>query len=114
MKLEETENLKLQYLSKIDRTTSQENNTLDSDTWLAKKTFKHSNFKYLREKSKLWKKTIIHEMIQLLPLIWYNISECRRKQQDNQNKPQKHREPNKSLYQYIKKRPEFTQQKHSQ
>ena len=33
----------------------------------------------------------------------HSISECRQKQQDNQNKPQKHREPNKSFYQYIKK-----------
>ena len=30
-------------------------------------------------------------------------NECRQKQQDNQNKPQKHKEPNKSFYQYMKK-----------
>ena len=33
----------------------------------------------------------------------HSIAECRQKQQDNQNKPQKHREPNKSFYQYMKK-----------
>ena len=31
------------------------------------------------------------------------FSECRQKQQDNQNKPQKYKEPNKSFYQYMKK-----------
>ena len=31
------------------------------------------------------------------------ISECRQKQQDNQNKPRKQKEPNKSFYQYMKK-----------
>ena len=33
----------------------------------------------------------------------HSISECRQKQQDNQNKPQKYKEPNKSLNQYMKK-----------
>ena len=33
----------------------------------------------------------------------HSIAECRQKQQDNQNKPQKHKEPNKSFYQYMKK-----------
>ena len=32
-----------------------------------------------------------------------SIAECRQKQQDNQNKPQKYKEPNKSFYQYMKK-----------
>ena len=31
------------------------------------------------------------------------IAECRQKQQDNQNKPQKYKEPIKSFYQYMKK-----------
>ena len=34
----------------------------------------------------------------------YSIAECRQKQQDNQNKSQKYREPNKSYYQFIKKK----------
>ena len=33
----------------------------------------------------------------------HSIAECRQKQQDNQNKPQKYKEPNKSFYQYMKK-----------
>ena len=33
----------------------------------------------------------------------HSIDECRQKQQDNQNKPQKYKEPNKSLYQNMKK-----------
>ena len=33
----------------------------------------------------------------------HSIAECRQNQQDNQNKPQKYREPNKHFYQYMKK-----------
>ena len=33
----------------------------------------------------------------------HSIAECKQKQQDNQNKPQKHREPNKFFHQYMKK-----------
>ena len=33
----------------------------------------------------------------------HSIAECRQKQRDNQNKPQKYKEPNKSFYQYMKK-----------
>ena len=36
-------------------------------------------------------------------LMIHSISERRQKQQDNQNKPQKHKQPNKSFYQYTKK-----------
>ena len=32
----------------------------------------------------------------------HGIAECRQKQQDNQSKPQKYREPNKSIHQYMK------------
>ena len=31
------------------------------------------------------------------------MAKCRQKQQDNQNKPQKNREPNKSIDQHMKK-----------
>ena len=41
-----------------------------------------------------------------------SISECRQKQQDNQNRPQKHKELNKSFYQYMKKRSKSTKQKY--
>ena len=33
----------------------------------------------------------------------HSIAECRQKQQDNQNKPQKYKEPSKSFYQYMKR-----------
>ena len=33
----------------------------------------------------------------------HSIAECREKQQDNQMKPQKYKETNKSFYQYMKK-----------
>ena len=33
----------------------------------------------------------------------HSIAECRQKQQDNNNKPQKYNEPIKSFYQYMKK-----------
>ena len=33
----------------------------------------------------------------------HSFAECRQKQHDNQNKPQKYKEPNKSIYQYMKK-----------
>ena len=33
----------------------------------------------------------------------HSIAECSQKRQDNQNKPQKYREPNKSFHQYMKK-----------
>ena len=41
--------------------------------------------------------------MQLLPKIRTQHCQMRQKQQDNQNKPQKYREPNKSFHQYKKK-----------
>ena len=40
----------------------------------------------------------------------HSISECRQKQQDNQNKPQKYKEPKKSFYQIHEKRLKSTEQ----
>ena len=101
MKLEETENLKLQYFNNIQTTTAQRNNIHDSDIDLTEKITEILN-KY--EKNPIFKGKPSFEK-------WYNygrryghsIAECRQKQQDNQNKPQKYKEPNKSFYQYIKK-----------
>ena len=46
MKLEETENLKLQYVNRIETNTTHINNIQESDTDLVEKiTEKHSNFK---------------------------------------------------------------------
>ena len=85
MKLEETENLKLQYVNNIQNTTSQINNINDSDTNLSEKTIEAPNIyeknpKFKGKPSfKKWCRRYEH-----------SLAECRQKQQDNQNKPQKH------------------------
>ena len=43
----------------------------------------------------------------------HSIAECRQKQQDKSNRPLKHKEPNKSFCQYMKKNQKFTKRKHS-
>ena len=101
MKLEETENLKLQYVNRIETNTTNINNIQDSDTDLVEKITeilniyeKHPNFKG-KPSFKKW--------CSYCRRYGHSISECRQKQQDNQNKPQKYKEPNKSFYQYMKK-----------
>ena len=101
MKLEETENLKLQYVNRIETNTTHINNIQESDTDLVEKITeilniheKHPNFKG-KPSFKKW--------CNYCRRYGHSISECRQKQQDNQNKPQKHKEPNKSFYQYMKK-----------
>ena len=100
MKLEETENLKLQYVNNIQTITSQINNIHDSDTELAKKiqilniNAQNPNFQ-VKPSFKKW--------CNYRRRYGHNIVECRQKQQDNQIKPQKHREANKSFYQNMKK-----------
>ena len=101
MKLEETEKLKLQYLNNIQTTTSQINHIHDSDTELAGKNY--SNIKYLREKNPNFiSKSSIKKWCNYCCRYEHSIAECRQNQQDNQKKPQNHREPNKSFYQYMK------------
>ena len=94
IKLEETANLKLQYVNNIQTTTSQINNIHDFDTELSEKVTeilniyeKNSNFKGKRS----FKKGFNH-----CQRYGHSIAEGRQKLQDNQNKPQTHREPNKS------------------
>ena len=101
MKLEETENLKLQYVSRIKTNTTHIINIQELDTDLVEKITeilniyeKHPNFKG-KQSFKKW--------CNYCRRYGHSISECRQKQQDNQNKPQKHTEPNKSFYQYMKK-----------
>ena len=101
MKLEETENLKLQYVNRIETNTTNINNIQDSDTDLVEKITeilniyeKHPNFKG-KPSFKKW--------CNYCRRYGHSFSECRQKQQDNQNKPQKYKEPNKSFYQYMKK-----------
>ena len=101
MKLEETENLKLQYVNRIETASTNINNIQESDTGLVEKITeilniyeKHPNFKG-KPSFKKW--------CNYCRRYGHSISECRQKQQDNQNKPQKYKEPNKSFYQYMKK-----------
>ena len=101
MKLEETESLKLQYVNRIETNTTSINNIQESDTDLAEKITeilniyeKHPNFKG---------KPSFKKRCNYCRRYGHSISECRQKQQDNQNKPQKYKEPNKSFYQYMKK-----------
>ena len=101
MKLEETENLKQQYVNRIETNTTHINNIQESDTDLGEKITeilkiyeKHPNFKG-KPSFKKW--------CNYCRRYGHSFSECRQKQQDNQNKPQKHKEPNKSFYQYMKK-----------
>ena len=108
MKLEETENLKLQYVNRIETASTNINNIQESDTDLVEKITeilniyeKHPNFKG-KPSFKKW--------CNYCRRYGHSISECRQKQQDNQNKPQKYKEPNKSFYQDIKKRSKSTEQ----
>ena len=101
MKLEETENLKLQYVNRIETNTTNINNIQESDTDLDEKITeilniyeKHPNFKG-KPSFKKW--------CNYCRRYGHSISDCRQKQQDNQNKPQMYKEPNKSFYQYMKK-----------
>ena len=87
MKLEETENLKLQYVNRIETNTTNINNIQESDTDLVEKITellniyeKHPNFKGKPSFKKWWN---------YCRRYGHSISECRQKQQDNQNKPQK-------------------------
>ena len=101
MKLEETENLKLQYVNHIETKTTHINNIQKSDVDLSEKITEILN---IYEKNPNWKgKPSFKKWCNYSRRYGHSISECRQKQQDNQNKPQKHKEPNKSFYQYMKK-----------
>ena len=101
MKLEETENLKLQYVNKIETTPTNINNIQESETDLVEKITEILN---IYEKNPNFKgKPSFKKWCNYCRRYGHSISECRQKQQDNQNKPQKYKEPNKSFYQYMKK-----------
>ena len=101
MKLEETENLKLQYVNKIETTSTSINNIQESETDLVEKITEILN---IYEKNPNFKgKPSFKKWCNYCRRYGHSISECRQKQQDSQNKPQKYKEPNKSFYQYMKK-----------
>ena len=100
MKLEETENLKLQYVNRIETNTTNINNIQESDIDLTEKITEILN---IYEKNPNFKGKLPFKKWCNYCRRYGNIfAECRQKQQDNQSKPQKHREPNKSFYQYMK------------
>ena len=101
MKLEETENLKLQYVNRIETNTTHINNIQESDIDLSEKITEILN---IYEKNLNYKgKPFFKKWCNYCRRYGHSISECRQKQQDNQNKPPKQKETNKSFYQYMKK-----------
>ena len=101
MKLEETENLKLQYVNRIETNTTHINNIQESDTDLIEK---NTEILYIYEKNPNFKgKPSFKKWCNYCQRYGHSIAEYRQKQQDNQNKPQTRKEPSKSFYQYMKK-----------
>ena len=101
MKLKETENLKLQYVKNIQTTTTQINNIHNSDVDLSKKITEVLNI--YKKTPNFEGKTSFQKWCNYCQRYGHSIAECRQKQQDNQNKPQKYKEPKKSIYQHLKK-----------
>ena len=100
MKLEETENL-VQYVDRIQTNTTHINNIHDSDVDLSKKITEILN---IYEKNPNFKgKLSFKKRCNYCRRYGHSITECQQKQQDNQNIPQKYKEPNKSFDQYMKK-----------
>ena len=86
MKLEETENLKLQYVNHIETNTAHINNIQESDIDLSEKITEILN---IYEKNTNYKgKPSFKKWCNYCRRYGDSISECRQKQQDNQNKPQ--------------------------
>ena len=80
MKLEETENLKLENVKKY------------SNNYYTNKSYTQFRFRFIRKKSlKFAKDTDIA------------LLTADKKKQDNKNKPQKYKKPNKSFCQYMQK-----------
>ena len=101
MKLEETENLKIQYVNRIETNTTHINDVHDSDVDLTEKITEILN---IYEKNPNFKgKPSFKKWCNYCRRYGHSIAECRQKQQDNQNKLQKYKKPNKSIYQYMKK-----------
>ena len=101
MRIEEADSLKLQYVSNLQTTTLHNNNVQDSDNEIAEK---FSQTLYISEKDPILKdKPSFKKWCNYCRRYGQSIAGCRQKQHDNQNRPQKHREPNKSFYQYMKR-----------
>ena len=89
MKLEETENLKLKYVKRIKTITTHINNIQDSDVDLTEKITEILN---ISEKNPNFKgKPSFKKWCNYCRRYGHSIAECRQKQQDNRNKPQKYK-----------------------
>ena len=87
MKLEETENLKLQYVNRIETNTKQINHIHDSDVDLTEKITKILN---IFEKNPNFKgKPSFKKWCNYCRRYEHSTAECRQKQQDNQKKTTK-------------------------
>ena len=101
MKLKETKNLKLQYVNNSRSTTTQINQIHNSDVDLSEKITEILNI-YVKNPNFKGKPSF-KKVCNYCQRYGRRIAECRQKQQDTKNKPQKYTEPNKSFHQYMKK-----------
>ena len=109
MKLEETENLKLQYVIRFETNTTQINNIHDSDVDLTEKITEILN---IYEKNPNFKgKPSFEKWCKYCRRYGHSIAECRQKQQDNQNKPQNTK--NQANHFTNTKGSKFTKQKYT-
>ena len=91
MKLEE--NLKLQYINRIETNTTHLNNIHDSDVDLTEKITEILN---IHEKNPNFKgKPSFKKWCKYCQRYGHSFVEFRQKQQNNQNKPQQYKEPNR-------------------
>ena len=91
MKLEETENFKLQFFNNIQTPTTQINNIHNSDIDLSEKITEILN---IYKKNPNFKgKPSFKKWCNHCQRYGHSIVKCRQKQQYNQNKPQKYKEP---------------------
>ena len=92
---------KLQYVYRIETNTTHIKKVQNSDVDLTEKITEILN---LNEKNPNFKcKPSFKKWCIYCQIYGQSISECKQKQQYNQNKPQKHKELNKSFYQYKKR-----------
>ena len=111
MKLEETENLKLQYVNRVETNTTQINNIHDSDVDLTEKITEILNIYKKNPNSK--GKLSFKKWCNYCRRYGHSIAKCRQKQQDNQNKPQKYKETKQTILPTHEKGSKFTKQKYT-
>ena len=106
MKLEETENLKVQYVNIIETNTTHINNIQDSDVDLTEKITDILN---IYEKNPNFKnKPSFKKWSNYFRRYGYSIAECRQKQQDNQKKNTNVQRTKQIVLSVHEKRSKFT------